>query len=78
VNAKPLGSFKEARYIQLMPAARKAPVYRRYSDKLDIKAELAALDRAYKRAARTKASAIRFLQEAGILDATGKLAKEYR
>ena len=61
-----------------MPTARKAPVYRRYSDKLDIKAELAAMDRIYKRASRTKASAIRFLQEAGILDKTGKLAKEYR
>ena len=62
-----------------MPAARKTPAYTGSAPyKLDIEAERAAMVRARKRAMKSKASATRFLQRAGILDKTGELAEEYQ
>jgi hypothetical protein len=44
----------------------------------DVREELEALDRAYKKISKNKASAIAFLHKAGILTKTGKLTKKYR
>lgn len=45
---------------------------------IDVEAELAAIERAYKKASRSKATARAFLVRAGILNKNGNLAKKYR
>jgi hypothetical protein len=43
-----------------------------------VQAELDAIDRAFARVSKTRASAVDFLKRAGIVDKHGRLAKAYR
>jgi hypothetical protein len=46
--------------------------------KPEVQAELDAIDRAFARVSKTRASAVDFLKRAGIVDKHGRLAKAYR
>lgn len=46
--------------------------------KPEVQAELEAIDRAFARVSKTRASAVEFLKRAGIVDKQGRLAKSYR
>ena len=59
-------------------AKKLARPYESLSTTERVKADIAAIDRTYKKVSKNKATAIAFLHKAGILTKTGKLAKAYR
>jgi hypothetical protein len=60
-------------------SARKVPARPRYRTREEeIAARLEAIDNGYKRASKSRKTAIAFLARAGILDKRGKLTAPYR